>query len=111
MLQGHVPGMPVHQLSAPCAVNGTFFGRYMYFKPEFRNEQVRFNFDRAAFSSDGKIFLMSRVATPRRNCSSERAALWGAGGGGVGLGVSFVNLCVGVWTTRTVKASSIADHF
>ena len=110
MLQGHVPGLPVHQLSAPCAVNGTFFGRYMYFKPEFRNENVRFNFDRAAFSSDGKIFSHG-VATPGRNCSGERAALLGARGGGVGLGVSFVNLCVGVWTTRTVKASSIADHF
>lgn len=94
MLQGHVPRLPVHQLSAPCAVNGTFFGRYMYFKPEFRNEKVRFNFDRAAFSSDGKIFL---VATPGRNWGGERAALWGAGGGGVGLGGQpCESLCGGV---------------
>lgn len=85
MLQGHVPGLPVHQLSAPCAVNGTFFGRYMYFKPEFRNEKVRFNFARAAFSSDGKICLMElppleeTAAASARLCGEPGAVGWGWG--------------------------------
>ena len=56
MLQGHVPGLSVHELSAPCAVNGAFFGRY--FKPKLRNEKNRFNSDRVVFSSDGIIFLV-----------------------------------------------------
>ena len=50
MLQGHVPELFVHKLSAPCAVNGAFFGRY--FKPKLRNAKVKFNCDRVASSSD-----------------------------------------------------------
>ena len=72
MLQGHVPGLSVHELSAPCAVNGAFFGRYS--KPELRNEKVGFNFDRVVFLYDGIIFLME-LPPPEvnaRSCSGSR---------------------------------------